>query len=259
MNLRFDVSKADGYKSNSQIARVLSEDWVLQNSYCPSCETESLQKFENNMPVADFLCCSCKEEFELKSKSGKISNTITDGAYSSMLDRINSANNPNFFFLTYSKGWEVTNFLMIPKQFFTPEIILKRKPLSLTAQRAGWVGCNIDIAGIADAGKVFMVRNSKVIDYKVVRESFNRTLFLRTKSLTSKGWILDIMHCLDQIKTDAFWLEDVYRFEEQLKQKYPNNRFIKDKIRQQLQILRDRGIIEFAGNGHYRKLKYGDI
>lgn len=29
MNLRFDTSLAEGYKSASQIARVLTEDWLL--------------------------------------------------------------------------------------------------------------------------------------------------------------------------------------------------------------------------------------
>jgi type II restriction enzyme len=51
-----------------------------------------------------------------------------------------------------------TNFLIIPKQFFTEEIIIKRKPLSTTARRAGWIGCNIDISKVADSGKVFLVK-----------------------------------------------------------------------------------------------------
>ena len=43
-------------------------------------------------------------------------------------------------------------------------------------------------------------------------------------------------------------------FEHVLKTKFPRNRFIKDKIRQQLQVLRDRGLLEFSGKGRYRKL-----
>ena len=37
------------------------------------------------------------------------------------------------------------------------------------------------------------------------------------------------------------------------------NNFIKDKIRQQLQLLRDKGIIEFVGRGNYKKVNYGNI
>ena len=54
MNLNFDVRKANGYKSNAQIARVLTENWVKENSFCPNCGYSHLSKFENNKPVADF-------------------------------------------------------------------------------------------------------------------------------------------------------------------------------------------------------------
>lgn len=259
MDLSFNLKLAKGYQSNSQIVRILTENWVLNNSYCPSCGNMPLNEFENNRPVADFYCKKCSEEFELKSKGGKLTNTITNGAYSSMIDRINSENNPNFFFLTYSKEWNVRDFLIIPKQFFTEEIIIKRPPLAPTARRAGWIGCNIDISKVPDSGKVFLVKNFEIVDRRVVNQLFNKTLFLRQKSSNAKGWILDIMKCIDEIKTDVFNLDEVYNFEQKLKSKYPNNNFIKDKIRQQLQILRDKGIIDFVGRGKYKKIKYGNI
>ena len=254
MNLNFNTKLAEGYSSNSQIARVLTENWVKENSYCPCCGNLPLNEFENNRPVADFYCHNCKEEFELKSKNGKLSKTIPDGAYSTMIERINSLQNPNFFFLTYSKNWSVNNFIIIPKQFFTSEIIVKRKPLGENARRKGWVGCNIDISNIAEAGKVFLVKDSQIINRNIVETSFKKTLFLRDKNTDSRGWILDLMSCIDMIKKESFALEDVYKFEEKLKQKYPNNNFIKDKIRQQLQILRDKGMIEFVGRGIYKKI-----
>ncbi len=254
MNLNFNTKLANGYSSNSQIARVLTENWVKENSYCPCCGNIPLNEFENNRPVADFYCNSCSEEFELKSKNGNLTNTITDGAYSTMIERINSNQNPNFFFLTYTKHWTVNNFLIIPKQFFTIDIIIKRKPLAQTARRAGWIGCNIDISNVADSGKVFLVKNSELIDRTVVENSFKKTLFIRNKSVDSKGWILDIMLCLDAIQKDVFTLEDIYKFENKLKLKHPNNNFIKDKIRQQLQVLRDKGIIEFISRGNYKKV-----
>ncbi len=157
---------------NSQIARLLTENWILNNSYCPNCGDLPLNEFENNSPVADFYCKSCSEEFELKSKTGKLPYIIPDGAYSTMIERINSENNPNFFFLTYTKNWTVDNFLIIPKQFFTPEIIIKRPSLAETARRAGWVGCNIDISKVAESGKVFLVKNAQVVNKEIVKETF---------------------------------------------------------------------------------------
>lgn len=259
MNLAFNTSLAEGYKSNCQIARLLTENWVLNNSYCPCCGYLPLNEFENNRPVADFYCKKCNEEFELKSKNGKLTNTITDGAYSTMIERINSENNPNFFFLSYTKQWTVSNFLLIPKHFFTPEVIIKRPPLAETAKRAGWVGCNIDISKVTDTGKIFLVKNTKAINQDIVKKAFSRTLFLRTINMDVKGWLLDIMTCIDLIKQDSFSLDEVYQFEEKLKMKYPNNNYIKDKIRQQLQVLRDKGLIEFVARGRYRKIKYEDI
>ncbi len=254
MNLQFNIKLSEGYKSNSQIARILTENWVLNNSYCPNCGNLFLKDFENNRPVADFYCDKCKEEFELKSKKGNLTNTITDGAYKSMIERINSENNPNFFFLTYSKEWFVNNFLIIPKQFFTEDVIIKRPPLAQTARRAGWIGCNIDISKVPNTGKVFLVKNKQVVDKNIVTSSFNKTLFIRNKTLKSKGWILDILNCVDSIQNKIFTLDEMYKFESILKQKYPNNNFIKDKIRQQLQLLRDEGVIEFVSRGKYKKL-----
>ncbi len=259
MNLFLNLKLAERYSNKSQIVRIVTENWVLDNSYCPRCGDKPLNEFENNRPVADFYCKNCLEEFELKSKRGNFPNKITYGVFSTMIERINSENNPNFFFLTYFPNWTIDNFLIIPKQFITEELIIKRPPLSPHARRAGWVGCNINISKLAEAGKVYLIKNSKVIDPEIVKLNFNRTLFLRQKSKDFKGWILDIMRCIDEIKTNVFKLEDVYKFEDKLKLKHPNNKFIKDKIRQQLQFLRDKGIIEFVGRGKYKKVKHEKI
>ena len=257
MKLNLDIYKTKDYSSKSQIARVLTENWVKTNSYCPNCGELYLHEFENNKPVADFYCKICAEQFELKSKNAiKVGNIIIDGAYSTMIERINSEENPNFFFLTYdNKSWEVNNFLIIPKHYFTSDIILKRKPLKATAKRAGWIGCNIDITKVPNNGRIFLVKNSKIISKDKVQSKWKGTKFLRGKKGNSKGWILDVMNCVDAIQNDTFSLNEIYLFEQELKEKYPNNNFIKDKIRQQLQLLRDKGLIEFKTRGIYRKIE----
>ena len=80
MDLNFNQQLASAYKSPSQIVRVLSEDWVAKQSYCPNCSAQPLAEFANNEPVADFYCANCKEQFELKSKKAKLSQIINDGA-----------------------------------------------------------------------------------------------------------------------------------------------------------------------------------
>ena len=51
MDLRFDTSLVAGYKSAAQIARVLTEDWLARNMYCPICGAVSIHKAEPNAPV----------------------------------------------------------------------------------------------------------------------------------------------------------------------------------------------------------------
>ena len=256
MDLNFNQQLAKNYKSKPQIIRVLSEAWVKDNGYCPSCGIQPLAEFANNKPVADFYCANCSEQFELKSKKAKLGNIVNDGAYKTMIERINSSDNPNFFFLTYSKSQEFTvnNFLIIPKQFFKPNIIIKRKPLPETNRRAGWVGCNIDLRQVPESGKVFLVKNQNIISRDKVTQQFQQTLFLRQQSLDTRGWTLDVWQCIDRLD-EQFSLAQVYAFAEELQRKYPDNNYIQDKIRQQLQVLRDKGIIKFLGRGHYQKIK----
>ncbi len=132
-------------------------------------------------------------------------------------------------------------------------MIIKRKPLSITAKRAGWVGCNVDLRKVPESGKVFLVKDQQVIPRDNVTKHFQKTLFLREQTIASRGWTLDIWQCIDRLDTD-FSLNQVYAFANLLKLKHPENNHVKDKIRQQLQVLRDKGIIEFTGRGHYRKL-----
>lgn len=223
MNLFFNITLAEGYHSSAQKARVLTEDWVKQNSFCPCCGNIFLKNFENNRPVADFYCENCSEEFELKSKNGLFSNLITDGAYSEMIERINSNQNPNFFFLTYSKQFSVNNFLLIPNHFFTPNIIQKRKPLSENARRAGWVGCNVDISNVPESGKIFIVKNQKEVDKQIVVANYNRTKTIKTNNIESRGWILDVLNCVERIKSQEFSLNQVYQYESELQLKHPDN------------------------------------
>ncbi len=255
MNLSFKLKLADEYTSRSQKVRVLTEQWVNSEAYCPNCGHSDLDQYANNKPVADFFCQKCREEYELKSKSETIGTKVLDGAYRTMVERLQSSNNPNFLLLSYDlQRFEVLNFLVIPKHFFIPEIIERRKPLSSTARRAGWVGCNILLHNIPQTGKIFFVRNRIVTSKAKVLSEWQKTLFLReSNEIGVKGWLLDVMRCIEQLRTRMFSLDDVYAFESTLVRKYPGNRHIKDKIRQQLQVLRDKGYLEFVGRGRYRR------
>ncbi|MEI7425737.1 MAG: DpnI domain-containing protein [Candidatus Moraniibacteriota bacterium] len=254
MNLSFDTKLADDYTSSSQKIRVLTEDWVDRQIYCPNCGHFNIDKYENNKPVADFFCTNCQEDYELKSKRDFVGTKIIDGAYRTMIERLQSANNPNFFLLNYNlQNFKVQNFVVIPKHFFIPEIIEKRKPLSENARRAGWVGCNILIQSIPQSGKIFYIKNGIPENRKDVLRNWQKTLFLRESgNVDLKGWILDVMNCIDKLNKKDFTLDEIYGFENILGEKHPENKHIKDKIRQQLQFLRDKGYLEFLDRGKYK-------
>ena len=252
MNLSLDQKLGEAYTSTSQKARVLTEDWVLKEVYCPSCGGP-VDNYDNNRPVADFYCKKCIEDFELKSKKGKIGKKVSAGAYSQMIKRISSPEKPNFFFMAYLKALSVNDFFVIPKHFFVSNIIEERKPLAVTARRAGWIGSNILFSKIPKAGQIYYVKNGKEVTKENVLEKWQKTVFLKKiKKADTKGWILDIMNCIDALNKTEFTLADIYTFENDLKLIHPENRNIKPKIRQQLQFLRDKGYLEFAGDGVYR-------
>lgn len=56
MELNLDRGIISNYHSGTQIARVLTENWVSKNLYCPRCGNLHIKQFENNRPVADFYC-----------------------------------------------------------------------------------------------------------------------------------------------------------------------------------------------------------
>lgn len=250
-----DYRLAELYNSNSQKIRVITESWVNQNLFCPYCGGSYISHFENNRPVADFYCPSCAEEYELKSKSGSISNKVNDGAYATMIERIEAINNPNFFFMHYNKkDLRVKNFIMVPKHFFSTEIVEKRKPLSENAKRAGWVGCNIVLKQIPEEGRIYIVKDEMEQSVEAILAKVQKTNFICEYKLDARGWVLDILNCINKIESRDFTLEQMYQFVPMLEIKHPENRHVRDKIRQQLQILRDKGIIEFKGRGRYKKI-----
>lgn len=145
MDLHLNSQLGDSYQNSSQKVRKITEDWVSHNLYCPICGETIINQYPPNRPVADFFCDKCKSDFELKSKrseKGLLGDKIVDGAYETMIERISSLRNPNFFFMTYDH-FIVNNFIIIPNYFFTPQIIEKRKPLQETARRAGWAVISI--------------------------------------------------------------------------------------------------------------------
>lgn len=91
--------------------------------------------------------------------------------------------------------------------------------------------------------------------------SLNKRFIEKSKSLqkpkvTKKdlvGWLNNIYKL---IPDNEFITQQVYKYESDLAKLYPNNQNIKPKIRQQLQVLRDMGVIKHLGRSRWIKCEH---
>jgi len=198
--------------------------------------------------------------------------------------------------------WAVRDLLLIPSFMFSESAVIKRPPLSPTARRAGWVGCNLDLHRIAPEARIFIVRTiapqssaavtaashpdsspgrrdacaTLIATPEEVREKFKRVKPLKDISVTQRGWTLDVLNIVRRLvesrrrgnesgtaggkgtrlltsaPTGEFTTTDAYTFTRELEKLHPDNRHVKDKIRQQLQVLRDAGLLLHLGRGEWR-------
>lgn len=239
------------YTSNSQRMRILTENWFLNYMYCPCCLNKRVKDFPNNQKGSDFFCEKCKNEFQLKSSKKEFKKKVLDGEYNTMKSIILNNKSPNFFLLNYSKSdWIVKNLILIPKFFISFSMLEKRKPLSKNARRAGWIGCNFLLNTLPSEGKIYLIKQENVIEKEVINKIWKKMFFLNMKKPEFRGWTSDTIKVVEEL-SKRFSLNDIYKYENYFKKLHPNNRNIKPKIRQQLQILRDNKIINFLGNGNY--------
>lgn len=241
------------YKSKSQRARVATEAWAQANLYCPSCDSPSLIATRVNSPAIDYRCPSCKSPFQLKSQSRVFSGRIVDAAYSAMVRAIQENRTPNLFALHYEPAaWKVANLFLIPQFAFPLSAVEKRPPLGPSARRAGWVGCNILLTAIPLDARIAIIVNGKPFPKEMVRQQYAHIRPLAKLQTEQRGWTLDVLNAMRSLEKAEFSLSDAYGTEVRLARLHPANKHIRDKIRQQLQVLRDLSLLDFLGRGHYR-------
>jgi len=254
MNLDLPIDLAKEYKSKSQIARVVTEAWVISNITCPNCGS-SLRKYPANEKSKDVFCPSCGNDFQIKSSKNKFSKRITGAEYNTTLHSVKIGENPSFMLLHYDENsMRVVDFMLIHNSFITSEIIIPRKPLSKKARRAGWQGCLIEIDKIPSIAKIFVIKDGIVYNWNNIVNKWKISSNVRQFSVQNRGWVSIILSFIDRLP-DTFTLSQLYNFENELKTLYPKNHNIRAKIRQQLQIIRDLGLIKFVERGKYQKIR----
>lgn len=244
----------DQYKSARQRIRVSSEAWGESNLFCVNCDSPALVRTRTNTPAIDFTCPRCDAFFQLKSHGRKLGPSIPDGAYSKMSEAIAEDRTPNLLALHYEpEEWRVHNLILVPQFSYSLSVIKKRNPLRPHAKRHDWVGCTILLGEIPQEAKIPIISDSKIASTNDVRKRYRRLKKLGSLSVEARGWTLDVLHAIHTLGKKEFSLrEDVYALEADLTRLHPRNRHVQQKIRQQLQLLRDMGIVEFLSRGQYR-------
>jgi type II restriction enzyme len=253
MDIQCDVSVGAGYKSSSQLARRITEHWCARELYCAACMNNHLRPAATNTPSTDFICPQCAARYQVKSSTQPPRTRIVDAAYSAMIRAIRDNATPHLVCLHYTNEWAIANVLLVPSFFLTESTIECRRPLALTARRAGWVGCNILLHEVPPAGKISVVTDGRPVSATIVRSKFVAVSGLRKFAPGRRGWVVDVLRIIERFRSADFHLADVYEHDDELSALHPGNQNVRPKIRQQLQVLRDLGFIEFLGGGIYRR------
>ena len=260
MDLRLDPSVAIGYKNKSQTARRITEEWAARNLFCLACSSERVEAEKTNTPVRDYWCPTCSASYQLKSKNGSFGGTVSNSAYAPKMAAIADGSAPHYAFLQYSSvSWQVTDLFVLPGHLLNPAVIQQRNPLKPTARRPGWVGSNILLGRLPDDVRVQIVVAGAVRAPLEVRRDWARYSFLQADQRSRGGWGADVLLCVRTLQketiSDRFTLQQFYqRFANELTARYPENRHVEAKIRQQLQVLRDGDVLAFLEPGNYKVL-----
>ncbi len=206
-----------------------------------------------NTQEVDFQCPDCRQRFQLKAKSSPYGNRVLDGAYAAMLAALASDKAPNLCLMHYDLAeWRAKSLIVIPHFAFPPSSILARSPLSANARRAGWVGCFIQLTNIPNDAKIDMIRDGVITPPREVRQQFARLRPLQNLTLGERGWTLDVLNEIRSLGKVDFTNADIYERVPKLSELHPTNKHVRDKIRQQLQFLRDRGFVVHLGSKRWR-------
>ena len=146
------VKENNNWKSESRIVGEACEEYIKNNIKCVRCNHNNFEKCKTNEKSKDLICIECSQNYQIKAKSvtqKEINNIKNENSFKTLggeyLTTINNINeNIDYLIILYEKqSYAVKNILYIKNENITSDCIIPRNPLSSTAKRAGWQGCNI--------------------------------------------------------------------------------------------------------------------
>lgn len=252
-DLYLSIELAQTYKSASQIARVVTESWVLKKLYCPQCGN-IYKEFPPNTKTKDVSCSVCSECFQIKSGQKKIGNRISGAEFTTTRSSLLLGEHPSLILLHYSKSsWRVFDVQFVHRAFLTSSCLKARRPLRPNARRAGWIGSIFDLSCVPLSARIDVVKNGVIQKEEVVRRQWKAAESILALAPERRSWTSDILQIIEALPPD-FELDEVYRNKARLQKLHPDNHHLEEKIRQQLQVLREMGKIAFLFRGKYRRL-----
>ena len=238
-------------KSNQQAVKNATEAWAAENLYCPKC-LGKLAVLKANVEVKDFDCLKCKETYQLKARKTSIGKTITGADYFCMRQAIVGNTHPSIFLLQYDpKTGFVLNVLAIHKHCISVSCLKKNK--SPVKGRPGKYLSKFLLPKILRSGRVPIVSFGNEIPKKTVKRLWaDAESISEVMSSYRHGWKRELVLYIDQLGT-SFRTEDAYGCAARLKRKFPNNKTVKEKIRQVLRDLMREGLIRSTRREHYER------
>lgn len=146
------IKENNNWKSESRIVGESCEYYIMNNIKCIRCNESNFEKCKTNEQSKDLICISCNQKFQIKAKSStqkQVNNIKTKnlfktlgGEYSTTLKHIDEQ--IDYLIILYEKlSYKIISILYINHENINSKCIIPRKPLSITARRAGWQGCHI--------------------------------------------------------------------------------------------------------------------
>jgi type II restriction enzyme len=132
-----------------------AEKLVCRECKCPKCkQKKTLKRLINNFRCADIICDFCGYLGQVKAKkentTSTIPNEILGAAWAPQEKMIDAGIYIPLFFVPYTDALKDSkaSIFYLPVDYQEKKMFVPRKPLSATAQRAGWQGFKYDLTVI---------------------------------------------------------------------------------------------------------------
>jgi len=146
------------WKKEGNIVGEAGEYFAIEELICQRCNSDNWIKCRTNQPSYDQICGDCGKKYQIKTRKAtkhqyenfilKNEIKISGAAYSKTIE--NLSEDIDYYIILYelnqegtSKEYNILNIIHVYGEDIDEFNIKPRKPLSSTARRAGWQGCDL--------------------------------------------------------------------------------------------------------------------